>query len=198
MINTVGKTQLVLTVFYECLCPDSKSFFIKHLLPSIVKVPQFISAVLVPYGKAKTIMRQGEYRFTCQHGEVECFGNKIHACVIAKVQDVLIQVQIITCMIADNIDPKEIGRKCCESHDVDWLPIQACALGIEGDALLKQHGDKTNSLVPRVTFIPTVLINGNRGNQAAILKNLWKELCREVCMWHPPSTKYIDVVGIAL
>jgi hypothetical protein len=42
---------------------------------------------------------------------------------------------------------------------VKWKSIAECAAGSEGDELLKHHGDTTNALYPRVTFIPTVLLN---------------------------------------
>jgi hypothetical protein len=42
---------------------------------------------------------------------------------------------------------------------VKWKSIAECAAGNEGDELLKRHGDTTNTLYPRVNFIPTVLLN---------------------------------------
>lgn len=44
---------IIVTVFYEALCPDSRSFFTKQLLPTFEKIPHLIQINLVPYGKAK-------------------------------------------------------------------------------------------------------------------------------------------------
>jgi hypothetical protein len=44
---------VIITVFYEALCPDSRSFFTKQLLPTFEKIPHLIQINLVPYGKAK-------------------------------------------------------------------------------------------------------------------------------------------------
>lgn len=44
---------ILVTVFYEALCPDSRSFFTKQLLPTFEKIPHLIQINLVPYGKAK-------------------------------------------------------------------------------------------------------------------------------------------------
>lgn len=44
---------IVISVFYEALCPDSRSFFTKQLLPTFEKLPHLIHINLVPYGKAK-------------------------------------------------------------------------------------------------------------------------------------------------
>lgn len=40
-----------------------------------------------------------------------------------------------------------------------WKLVAECATGVEGDELLKRHGDATNALHPRVSFIPTVLLD---------------------------------------
>jgi len=42
---------------------------------------------------------------------------------------------------------------------VTWKLVEECAEGLEGDELLKQHGEATNALHPRVSFIPTILLD---------------------------------------
>jgi hypothetical protein len=42
---------------------------------------------------------------------------------------------------------------------VRWKLIAECAAGMEGDELLKRHGDTTNALHPRVSFVPTILLD---------------------------------------
>uniref|UniRef100_A0A1B6D829 Gamma-interferon-inducible lysosomal thiol reductase n=1 Tax=Clastoptera arizonana TaxID=38151 RepID=A0A1B6D829_9HEMI len=173
-----NEQKLVVTVFYESLCPDSKSFFVNHLLPSFLRAPNLFEIDLVPYGKASTqISSLGEYKFDCQHGTVECEGNKIHACAISKVQDIGTRLKIVTCMIDDNYNPFEVGKKCSEKFGVNWSSIEECANGVEGNLILKHYGDRTLSLKPRASFIPTIMLNKSRDNQPAILKNLWKEIC---------------------
>lgn len=44
---------VLVTVFYEALCPDSKSFITKHLLPIMERGSRLVTVSLVPYGKAK-------------------------------------------------------------------------------------------------------------------------------------------------
>lgn len=39
------------------------------------------------------------------------------------------------------------------------------------------HGDDTNSLKPKVSFIPTVLLNGSQDRQKELLKKLQREIC---------------------
>lgn len=53
MVPSTLVPPVVITVFYEALCPDSRSFFTKQLLPTFEKLPHLIQINLVPYGKAK-------------------------------------------------------------------------------------------------------------------------------------------------
>ncbi|GLH04761.1 GILT-like protein 1 [Gryllus bimaculatus] len=149
------------TVFYESLCPDSRSFITKQLLPSYEKAPRLIDPVLVPYGKAETQeLPDGSYRFTCQHGPLECQGNKVHACGIANIKDKEVQLKYIACMISDNMKPEAIGLSCAETYGVPWDPILKCSQDNQGDVLLKHYGEETHDLSPAVSFIPTILLNG--------------------------------------
>lgn len=54
MTRKAGSPVLVM-VFYEALCPDSKNFVIKQLHTSYERAPSLIDFQLVPYGKATVI-----------------------------------------------------------------------------------------------------------------------------------------------
>lgn len=177
--NSYVINPVLVTVFYECLCPDSRSFFLRHLVPAYEKAPNLLDIELVPYGNAKTFIENGHYKFDCQHGATECYGNKIHACTIEKVKDPRLRLKMTTCMIDDNVMPDERGAECSAINGVSWKPILDCALSKEGDQLLKQHGVATHALQPPVSFIPTILLNKSQGDQRAILKNLWMEICKQ-------------------
>ena len=49
--------------------------------------------------------------------------------------------------------------QCAQEHNINWKPIAECAASSEGDNLLKVHGDKTNDLMPRISFVPTILLD---------------------------------------
>lgn len=51
MIRPSGAPVLV-TVYYEALCPDSKNFILKQLQSTYHKAPELIEIQFVPYGKA--------------------------------------------------------------------------------------------------------------------------------------------------
>ncbi|KAF4521313.1 hypothetical protein B566_EDAN002317 [Ephemera danica] len=165
-------------VFYETLCPDSRSFFIRQLLPTYEKSPELLDISLIPYGKASTQQEaSGKYLFNCQHGPTECHGNKVHACAVESVAPSDLLLRYTTCMISDNSDPDEAGRKCANSLGIEWEPIKKCTHSEEGDKLLAQHGESTKRLHPKVAFIPTIRVNEELDGQPALLKDLFKELC---------------------
>lgn len=52
---------MLVSVYYEALCPDSKGFIIRQLVPAFKTVPNLIEMELLPYGKADThIQPDGE------------------------------------------------------------------------------------------------------------------------------------------
>lgn len=50
-MRAAGEPVMVM-VFYEALCPDSKHFILRQLVPTYGNAPQLIDFQLVPYGKA--------------------------------------------------------------------------------------------------------------------------------------------------
>lgn len=172
--------KVKVSVYYEALCPDSKFFITYQLVPVFKALKEFLILDLIPYGKAETIIDQeGKIEFRCQHDQIECFANKIHACVIDKINDPEAQLKYIACMITDNIIPEDAGERCGQEQGQDFMPINKCATEQEGSLLLKKYGEQTQSLDPKVKFIPTIELNGSQKieKQAAILKNLLKSVC---------------------
>ncbi|XP_015589606.1 GILT-like protein C02D5.2 isoform X2 [Cephus cinctus] len=173
-----SKTQKVLvTVYYEALCPDSRSFVVKQLVPTFQTLPQNVLIELVPYGKAKTVKTDNGYEFECQHGPIECQANIIHACTINIIKDPSLQLQYISCMIQNNIKPVDIMQTCAEQMELDYQQIQECSDDAKGKNLLAMYGEMTHALKPGVSFIPTVTLDKNSDNQPAILKNLLHQVC---------------------
>lgn len=182
--NKHKQDKVKVRVYYEALCPDSKHFFMKHLWPVTDKLSEFIDVTLVPYGKAMTKEDHGKYYFKCQHGEEECYANKIHACAIDAIGNMTTSVKITNCMISDNVDADGALERCAKQLKIEAKPINICANSDHGSALLKKHGDDTHILKP--SFIPTILMNGSGDNQAAILKNFLLEVCKLIDMPLPP------------
>jgi interferon, gamma-inducible protein 30 len=45
---------VLVAVYYEALCPDSKNFIVKQLKSAYTKIPNLIEIEFFPYGKAST------------------------------------------------------------------------------------------------------------------------------------------------
>ncbi|TRY74514.1 hypothetical protein TCAL_00755 [Tigriopus californicus] len=171
--------KVVVEVYYEVLCPDSRYFILKQLYPTWQRVGSIMDIQYKPYGKASHRASDGGYMFQCQHGPNECQGNMIHTCAMHYIPESTKLTEYIHCMMGDNYDPMQAGRNCASQLEIEWSPIEACASGKEGQKMLAVVGDDTHSLRPRVSFIPTIVLNGSQDNQKMMLKNLLKEVCRK-------------------
>lgn len=125
-----------------------------------------------------TVNRDGSLTFECQHGSTECDANMYHACTIEAIQEQSVLLDMVSCMIANNFNPKEALISCGQSNRVDYEAILKCFNSPHGAELLKLHGDATHALRPHVSFIPTVTLDGSQGRQASILKDLFGEACK--------------------
>ncbi|XP_064535103.1 gamma-interferon-inducible lysosomal thiol reductase [Drosophila montana] len=171
---------VLVTVFYEALCPDSKYFITKQLLPAYKVAAPIMEVQLVPYGKAHTTTDdEGKLIFDCQHGPTECQANTYHACAAEVIDDPLIRLEVVNCMIRDNRIPKDAMQKCAKQYNVENIDlIQKCFDSDHGSELMKLNGDATHALRPPVKFIPTITIDGSQGRQESILKDLLSEVCK--------------------
>lgn len=164
-------------MYYEALCPDSRSFFLRHLLPTFQRIEENVIVELVPFGKAKAIDTPDGYMFTCQHGPTECEANMIHACSIDIIKNSSLQLNYISCMIKRNVQPLNIMKWCASEMQVDSNSILKCYEGQQGKNLLAKYGEITDALRPKLTFVPTITLDKHADNQAAILKNLLQQVC---------------------
>jgi hypothetical protein len=81
-------------------------------------------------------------------------------------------------MIDNAREAKAGGQKCAGQLNIDWDPILACTEDEEGGRLLAMAGEESNSLRPKMTFVPTVIVDGSQDNQSLMLKNLDQVICK--------------------
>ena len=171
--------QVLVSVYYEALCPDSRNFIIKQLVPTFDSIEDYLELHLIPYGKAETIVVNDDFVFKCQHGETECEANIIHACSIDKIKDSRKQLELVACMIRNNMHPPSI-LKSCAGEMSEYKAILNCSQSSEGRKLLSKYGELTKSLRPKVNFIPTITLDNDQDNQILILKNLLRQICQRL------------------
>lgn len=174
-------SPIIVAVYYETLCPDSKNFIVKQLKSAYSKLPNLIEIEFFPYGKASThVQPDGSLSFQCQHGARECEGNIIHCCAVESIHDTEMKLNFVACMIRDNSNPQEAFHRCSREFAIEAgtiETIQKCYNSLHGKELLKIAGEATHALSPGVTFIPTVTLDGQQRRQATILRDLFAELC---------------------
>jgi len=170
--------RVTVDVYYECLCPDSRSFIVNQLYPAWQNLKDIMEINLIPWGKADSEVTEDGYTFTCQHGQLECEGNTYHTCAV-KSANTDISIPYVKCMIEDNREPAAIARSCAEQINIPYSPIEECARGKEGNQLLFLMGEMTHNLSPSVTFIPTVEIEKSQDRFRNALKNLGLQVCQE-------------------
>ncbi|KAG5675156.1 hypothetical protein PVAND_005082 [Polypedilum vanderplanki] len=159
-------TPIIVAVYYEALCPDSKNFIVKQLKSAYSKLPNLIEIEFFPYGKASTnVQPDGSLSFQCQHGARECEGNIIHCCAVESIHDTEMRLNFVACMIQFAIDVSTVET------------IQKCYNSLHGKELLKIAGEATHNLNPSVSFIPTITLDGQQRRQATILRDLFSEIC---------------------
>lgn len=89
-------------VYYESLCPDSIRFIQSQLATEYPNFADFIDLDLIPFGKSTS----GDgTTFECQHGPLECEGNRIQSCVLSAASDTLSQVNFVACQMSYTADP---------------------------------------------------------------------------------------------
>jgi len=172
-----GKVKL--TVVYETLCPDSMAFVKRQLKPTYEKLKAYIDLELVPWGKASYKRVDDTYTFTCQHGAQECYGNKIHACVLGNY-NLEQTVRFVQCTMSSR-DTVGSSESCAREANLDWSVISTCANGKMGSDLLQKHGVRTENLNPQLVFVPWILIN-DRFSEAQLeqsLENLTGVICNQ-------------------
>lgn len=176
--------QVRVDVYYEVLCPDSRYFVQHELWPAFQKLGDALDVRLWPYGKATTKkLSGGGFEFECQHGAEECEGNIWHACTARHISKQWTKLSMVECMIDDNYNAASVAASCAKTNgdivnDALFGKISTCATGEEGRELHAKAGEDTNLLQPKVSFIPTVKLDGSQGSQKAILKNFLKEVCK--------------------
>lgn len=151
-------------LYYESLCPGCRSFITSMLYPTSVLLGDIMDLTLVPYGNAQESFDGEKYIFTCQHGEQECVGNMIEACLLNMTSSNAFLT--IFCMESSK-DPIKAAQSCVElfSPDLSWKSVMSCVNGDLGNQVMHQNALKTKALKPPHTYVPWITINGEHSEE---------------------------------
>ncbi|CAM1319924.1 MFAP1 (predicted) [Pycnogonum litorale] len=148
-------------IYMESKCSDTIRFIKKSFYPVYKNLTSSLQVQFIPYGNAKETKIGDDWKFQCQHGPKECVGNIMEACFLHYVVDNRKQVDFIHCVETSEA-PEESGEKCLKEIRMSqkWARIDECRNSKMGRNLEHEMGIKTNSLSPKHTFIPWILLNG--------------------------------------
>lgn len=159
--------QLKVDVYYESLCPDSAKFITTQLSPAAKDLLQYLDLHLIPFGKSTYNTQGSDVIFDCHHGPNECYGNKIHACVVDNVQTDSYRPESREQLVLHYVDclmelskkdaPFPIERCAKEVDYKNWQNILDCANSTIGSKLLQKFGDETLDFQNPLKSVPTIV-----------------------------------------
>ncbi|XP_063826119.1 GILT-like protein 1 [Ostrinia nubilalis] len=167
--NEVSKEIVLVYLFYETMCPGCRQFDTTYFSELIHKLGDHLSVITIPYGKAATTKYyNGTLTFWCQHGELECYGNKLHGCAHyyfaqEEKEEEYKSIHFNTCLMDlersengsndDAVD--ECGSKMNISDKV-LANIKSCAKSDLGDRIFEFLGEYS---LLKYTSLPHVELN---------------------------------------
>lgn len=143
-----------LDFFFEAQCPGCKIMYGECLYP-LMKHQDLADKIkfgIFPFGNGHIISRDPP-KFTCQHGEEECYLNMVETCVVAKYEQPK-TLEFLKCLEATTDMRKNIN-KCAEAAGVSNTTIYECVEGPEGPKLLLEVAEATpkdHKYVPWLTI----------------------------------------------
>lgn len=146
-----GASKVKLAVFFESKCPDSRNFFLDQLIPVYLNQSSIIDLKLVPFGKARVLSHD---RMICQHGSLECQGNRFMACILSRSDNQTANLLTIGCMF----DWNKSDQDCVEqflAKTVDFKDLQRCSSSEESMRMMQEN----ERLTGRISYVPRIEIN---------------------------------------
>ncbi|CAH2258846.1 jg12561 [Pararge aegeria aegeria] len=152
--------KVLLTVYYESKCPDSKSFILKQLEPTMQHLQDQIKLIFVPFGKSRSI-NYGDEGFECQHGPAECLGNIVQDCSLHLLNERSDKEKLAYVACEMDTEAGSQGRyDCVENAKLSSAEVEHCVYSGKGTVLQLASEYYTNLVTPK--FVPTVTLNGCR------------------------------------
>ncbi|XP_047984793.1 uncharacterized protein LOC125225227 [Leguminivora glycinivorella] len=155
------KDTVSLKVYYESQCPGSVKFFKEQLAPSLERLGRHLNVHMIPYGHARTDYENGRYTFECQHGDIECYGNMLHASAIDVARNNTRAALFNACIMERTNDYNTLNylvNWCGYQYNISANAIWETMNTGRASFLLKGYGDETHALRPR--YVPYVVLDG--------------------------------------
>lgn len=180
-MTVMAADKVVVRAFVESYCPDCIAFTANELreLTLLDDIMEITDLEIVPFGKARIVSRNPPI-FECQHGDKECYGNKVELCSLAYYPTK--GLNMMNCMQKVRKFDDETITECAHQEEVEAQPIIECANGVEANNLMIYAGD----LTPKLTYVPSIQVNGELFTDA---ENIVKHICTAYTGELPASCK---------
>jgi len=203
-----------LEIHYETLCPYC-STLISESLQNIWKDEEFqerIDVALFPAGNmnimpftevsegykffhADLLQKGFNYVFQCQHGEQECLGNMVQACIMKAKSEPKDHLPALFCMeagAAEGDSIEKIAFECMKETGIDVDEVLSCTQSAAANDMMFLISNHSNSLSPQRQYVPWVTIDGEHFEEADA-GDLLRPLCLSLTPPLPAACK--EVVG---
>ncbi|XP_050536618.1 gamma-interferon-inducible lysosomal thiol reductase-like isoform X3 [Daktulosphaira vitifoliae] len=180
--NQNSVPRVTVSIYYESLCPDCINFFTNQLKPNLEKFYKYLNLDFVPYGNCNQTQSEGKWNFTCQHGPLECSDNKWQACAINVLPSKpKCLAQYLTCYMT-SVKKTHSAYLCAKKLGLlqSYKKIKDCVQNDDfSSELLAHYGNRTRSLIPRLSWVPLITFNGvfNKIDQYNAEHNFPKAIC---------------------
>ncbi|XP_051152503.1 gamma-interferon-responsive lysosomal thiol protein-like [Andrographis paniculata] len=151
--------KVVVSVYYEALCPYCANFIVKHLVKIFqTDLINIVNLRLVPWGNTHITINN---TWICQHGVDECRLDVVEACAINLLPTLQSQFEFIYCVERLHLMNKHAQTQWPSCFQPDHATVlQSCYNTALGFQLEKAYSDETTNLQPPHRFVPWVLVNG--------------------------------------
>lgn len=168
--NTTNQ-KVKIGIYYESLCPDSRRFFVKQLLPVYKEIASIIEPTLVPFGHARIV---GPNKMACQHGPRECENNRFAACVQSKASNDADMINTVGCLFSSKMQVQDCIAKNLPYATYD--DIEKCKSSNDSFSMMETN----EKLTGQVSYIPKLTLNGQYSEdiQQELENNLKKTVCK--------------------
>lgn len=166
---------------YSSLDKHVQAYVLEELYPHYRLLEEIIDLDVVPFGLTEVLsQKDGNYTFICPHGIDECHVNLIHACLynqyyhndddpisdnIEQYDGKLQFIEFLYCYFKNPNYPASVvdaATQCIEKiFTDDYSTIINCAHeSIGQNILLKFQEEKVLTLLPHMTYVPWITVNG--------------------------------------